>query len=98
MTRQHRPVGLQPRRVTKQSAVPKAAFLQVQQAGELLTGILGHSSRALASDVVSRICASVIATAFRRRARAASCDTSTPTTSSRTNVVTSGELRTVNRS
>ena len=54
-----------------------------------------------ASDAVSWICArypaSVIASTFRRRTRAASCDTAMPTMNNTANVVTSDEVRMVNR-
>jgi hypothetical protein len=64
------------------------------------TTALGNLA-ALVSAAVSWICArdpaSVMATTFRRLAQAASCDTATPTTSSNTNMLTSAELRIVNR-
>ena len=54
-----------------------------------------------ASAAVSWICArypaSVIATTFRRRTRAASCDTAMPTMNNTANVVTSDDVRMVNR-
>ena len=54
-----------------------------------------------AGEAVSWICAShpasVIPMTLSRRAWAASCDTARPVTSSRTAVVTSAELRVVNR-
>jgi hypothetical protein len=44
-----------------------------------------------------KITASVIAITFNRRALTASCDTTRPVSSSNTAVVTSAELRIVNR-
>ena len=47
--------------------------------------------------ICARYPASVIATTFRRRTRAASCDTAMPTMNNTANVVTSAEVRMVNR-
>jgi hypothetical protein len=75
VARQHRPVPLQPRRMTQQGSVLEAAARQVQQNYELRPDVIRDIARrpaGLASDAVSRIWArypaSVIVITFRRRA------------------------------